>query len=100
MNQRPLSPHLQIWRWGPHMLVSILHRATGDGLAGSEPGGLAAGDAAGASQRSSEKECKYSKGARRGSGLALRDWSGQVPPRLPLLRTMLTTMVITVSGIT
>lgn len=33
MNQRPLSPHLQIWRWGPHMLVSILHRATGDGMA-------------------------------------------------------------------
>lgn len=33
MNQRPLSPHLQVWRWGPHMLVSILHRATGDGLA-------------------------------------------------------------------
>ncbi len=30
---RPLSPHLQIWRWGPHMLVSILHRATGDGMA-------------------------------------------------------------------
>jgi succinate dehydrogenase / fumarate reductase cytochrome b subunit len=29
---RPLSPHLQIWRWGPHMLVSILHRATGVGL--------------------------------------------------------------------
>lgn len=26
---RPLSPHLGIWRWGPHMLVSILHRATG-----------------------------------------------------------------------
>ena len=33
MSQRPLSPHLQIWRWGPHMLVSILHRATGDGMA-------------------------------------------------------------------
>lgn len=33
MNQRPLSPHLQIWRWGPHMLISILHRATGDGMA-------------------------------------------------------------------
>ena len=33
MNHRPLSPHLQIWRWGPHMLVSILHRATGDGMA-------------------------------------------------------------------
>lgn len=33
MKQRPLSPHLQIWRWGPHMLVSILHRATGSGMA-------------------------------------------------------------------
>lgn len=33
MPNRPLSPHLQIWKWGPHMLVSILHRATGDGLA-------------------------------------------------------------------
>lgn len=30
---RPLSPHLTIWRWGPHMLVSILHRITGGGLA-------------------------------------------------------------------
>src|SRR3546814_4069691 len=30
---RPLSPHLTIWRWGPHMLVSILHRMTGAGLA-------------------------------------------------------------------
>jgi succinate dehydrogenase / fumarate reductase, cytochrome b subunit len=29
---RPLSPHLTIWRWGPHMLVSILHRATGAAL--------------------------------------------------------------------
>ena len=26
---RPVSPHLTIWRWGPGMLVSILHRATG-----------------------------------------------------------------------
>ena len=33
MKTRPLSPHLQIWRWGPHMLVSILHRVTGDGMA-------------------------------------------------------------------
>lgn len=32
-NNRPLSPHLSIWRWGPHMTVSILHRATGDGMA-------------------------------------------------------------------
>ena len=30
---RPLSPHLTIWKWGPHMLVSILHRMTGTGLA-------------------------------------------------------------------
>jgi succinate dehydrogenase / fumarate reductase, cytochrome b subunit len=30
---RPLSPHLGVYKWGPHMLVSILHRATGDGLA-------------------------------------------------------------------
>lgn len=33
MTQRPLSPHLSIWKWGPHMLVSILHRVTGDGMA-------------------------------------------------------------------
>jgi succinate dehydrogenase / fumarate reductase, cytochrome b subunit len=30
---RPLSPHLTVWKWGPHMLVSILHRVTGTGLA-------------------------------------------------------------------
>ena len=30
---RPLSPHLTIWRWGPGMLVSILHRVTGGALA-------------------------------------------------------------------
>jgi succinate dehydrogenase / fumarate reductase, cytochrome b subunit len=29
---RPLSPHLTVWKWGPHMLVSILHRITGAGL--------------------------------------------------------------------
>ncbi len=29
---RPLSPHLGVYRWGPHMLVSILHRVTGSGL--------------------------------------------------------------------
>lgn len=29
---RPLSPHLSIWRWGPGMTVSILHRITGAGL--------------------------------------------------------------------
>jgi succinate dehydrogenase / fumarate reductase, cytochrome b subunit len=29
---RPLSPHLTIWRWGPGMIVSILHRATGIAL--------------------------------------------------------------------
>jgi len=30
---RPLSPHLTIWKWGPHMAVSILNRVTGIGLA-------------------------------------------------------------------
>ena len=29
---RPLSPHLGIYKWGPHMTVSIVHRATGIGL--------------------------------------------------------------------
>lgn len=29
---RPLSPHLQIWRWGWAMRVSILHRISGNGL--------------------------------------------------------------------
>ncbi len=33
MATRPLSPHLTIWKWGPAMLVSILHRISGDGLA-------------------------------------------------------------------
>jgi len=36
---RPLSPHLSIWKWGPHMAVSILHRAAGVGMA---IGGVAA----------------------------------------------------------
>ncbi|PXA94976.1 succinate dehydrogenase, cytochrome b556 subunit [Nostoc sp. 3335mG] len=31
--ERPLSPHLGIWKWGPGMLVSIVHRATGSGMA-------------------------------------------------------------------
>jgi succinate dehydrogenase / fumarate reductase cytochrome b subunit len=30
---RPLSPHLGIWKWGPGMTVSIVHRVTGTGLA-------------------------------------------------------------------
>ena len=33
VKNRPLSPHLQIWRWGPAMANSILHRVTGNGLA-------------------------------------------------------------------
>lgn len=33
VKDRPLSPHLTIWKWGPHMVVSILHRITGSGLA-------------------------------------------------------------------
>lgn len=31
--QRPLSPHLQVYRWQLTMFLSILHRATGFGLA-------------------------------------------------------------------
>lgn len=31
-HSRPLSPHLGIWRWGPNMIVSVLHRATGIAL--------------------------------------------------------------------
>lgn len=30
--ERPLSPHLSVWRWGPAMTVSILHRVTGGAL--------------------------------------------------------------------
>ena len=30
---RPRSPHLQGYKWTPAMAVSILHRASGDGLA-------------------------------------------------------------------
>jgi succinate dehydrogenase / fumarate reductase cytochrome b subunit len=29
---RPLSPHLTVWRWGPNMTVSILHRFSGAAL--------------------------------------------------------------------
>jgi succinate dehydrogenase / fumarate reductase cytochrome b subunit len=32
MANRPISPHLQIWKWGPHMATSILHRISGQGL--------------------------------------------------------------------
>lgn len=30
--ERPLSPHLQVWRWHITMATSILHRATGCAL--------------------------------------------------------------------
>jgi succinate dehydrogenase / fumarate reductase, cytochrome b subunit len=30
---RPTSPHLTAYKWGPHMLVSIMHRMMGVGLA-------------------------------------------------------------------
>ncbi len=32
LGPRPLSPHLQIWRWHVTMLTSILNRMTGVGL--------------------------------------------------------------------
>lgn len=31
--KRPISPHLQVYKWGPHMAVSIFHRVSGDGAA-------------------------------------------------------------------
>ena len=31
---RPLSPHMQVWRWHVTMAASILHRVTGIGLYG------------------------------------------------------------------
>jgi len=31
-DQRPISPHVSIWRWHVTMASSILHRATGFGL--------------------------------------------------------------------
>lgn len=33
-SERPLSPHLQVWRWHVTMLGSILHRVTGIALYG------------------------------------------------------------------
>jgi succinate dehydrogenase / fumarate reductase cytochrome b subunit len=30
---RPLSPHLSIWKWRPSMAVSIFHRVSGNGVA-------------------------------------------------------------------
>ncbi|MDB5429405.1 MAG: sdhC [Caulobacter sp.] len=34
LRARPLSPHMQVWRWHLTMLTSILHRATGVALYG------------------------------------------------------------------
>lgn len=33
-DKRPLSPHVQIWRWHATMAASIFHRVTGVGLYG------------------------------------------------------------------
>lgn len=33
LSTRPRSPHLQVYKWGPHMAASIFHRVSGDGLA-------------------------------------------------------------------
>lgn len=30
---RPLSPHMTIWKWQVHAVVSILHRVTGNAMA-------------------------------------------------------------------
>lgn len=37
MNPRPLSPHMQVYRWTFTMALSILHRITGFGLALGAP---------------------------------------------------------------
>ncbi|HRO04515.1 MAG TPA: succinate dehydrogenase, cytochrome b556 subunit, partial [Terricaulis sp.] len=36
--ERPVSPHLQVWRWHVTMLTSILHRFTGVALYGAALG--------------------------------------------------------------
>ena len=36
--ERPLSPHVQVWRWHVTMLSSILHRLTGVALYGAAIG--------------------------------------------------------------
>jgi succinate dehydrogenase / fumarate reductase cytochrome b subunit len=36
-SDRPLSPHLGVYKWELHMVLSILHRATGMALALSSP---------------------------------------------------------------
>jgi len=36
--ERPVSPHLQVWRWHVTMLSSILHRFTGVALYGAAIG--------------------------------------------------------------
>jgi succinate dehydrogenase / fumarate reductase, cytochrome b subunit len=33
-DSRPVSPHLQVWRWHPTMAASIMHRVSGVGLYG------------------------------------------------------------------
>jgi succinate dehydrogenase / fumarate reductase cytochrome b subunit len=33
ISPRPLSPHLTIWKWQVHAIVSILHRITGNAMA-------------------------------------------------------------------
>lgn len=30
--ERPLSPHISVYKWEPHMTVSILHRVTGGAI--------------------------------------------------------------------
>jgi len=65
-NARPLSPHLGIYKWGPHMLVSIMNRAMGVGLATVGTLGfvgwlvaLASGEAAYADFMSCVTSCYY-----------------------------------------
>jgi succinate dehydrogenase / fumarate reductase cytochrome b subunit len=48
---RPLSPHLQIYRWQLTMVLSIIHRATGVALARDDPADCAAAGARSGTRR-------------------------------------------------
>jgi succinate dehydrogenase / fumarate reductase, cytochrome b subunit len=77
--KRPLSPHLQVYKWGPHMLVSILHRATGDGMA--IVGGLLLLAWLGAAASGAESYATfigYVWQQSEGAGLSWQNWIGRI----------------------
>lgn len=75
---RPLSPHLQVYKWGPHMLISILHRAAGDGMA--IVGALVflwwlGAAASGPEAYASFVQCIWQQ---EGTGLSISNWLGRI----------------------